>query len=89
MLFWLLKFLPAMLVHGFMGLAVLAFLLSYIPLVPYRVFLKWGGIAAIALGIFLEGCLLTQQAWEAKVTELQAEVKASEVRSIQIYTEIV
>ena len=89
MLFWLLKFLPAMLIHGFMAASLVAFLISFIPLVPYRVFLKWGGIAAIALGLFLEGCLLTQQAWEAQVENLQKQVAISEEKSKVINTEIV
>jgi hypothetical protein len=89
MLFWLLKFLPAMLIHGFMAASLVAFLISFIPLVPYRVFLKWGGIAAIALGLFLEGCLLTQQAWEAQVENLQKQVAISEEKAKVINTEIV
>ena len=89
MLFWLLKFLPAMLIHGFMGLALIAFLLSFIPFIPYRFALKWGGIAAIALGLFLEGCLLTQQAWEAQVAALQDKIKESEAKAAVINTEVV
>jgi hypothetical protein len=89
MLFWLLKFLPALLIHGFMGLALVAFGLSYIPLIPYKSMLKWGGIAAIALGLFLEGCLLTQQAWEAEVARLQDKIKESEAKAAVINTEIV
>lgn len=89
MLFWLLKLLPETLVHGFMVLSLVAFGLSYIPIIPYKVFLKWGGIAAIAIGIFLEGCLLTQKAWEAKVADLQNQVKLAEERANKINTEIV
>ena len=89
MLFWLLKFLPALLIHGFMGLAVLALVLSFIPFVPYKFAFKWGGIAAVALGLFLEGCLLTQQAWEMQVSELQDKVKLSEEKAAQINTEVV
>jgi len=89
MLFWLLKFLPAMLIHGFMGLALLAVALSFIPFVPYKIVLKWGGIAAVALGLFLEGCLLTQQAWEAQVAALQDKIKESEAKAATINTEIV
>ena len=88
MLFWLLKFLPALLIHGFMGLALVAFGLSYIPLIPYKTSLKYGGIAAIALGLFLEGCLLTQQAWEAEVARLQERIKESEAKAAVINTVI-
>jgi flagellar biosynthesis component FlhA len=89
MLFWLLKFLPAILVHAFMGISLLVFLLSFIPIVPYRIFLKWGGILLVVAGIFLEGCLLTQQAWEAQVAKLEEQVKLSEEKAKQINTEIV
>jgi len=89
MLFWLLKFLPALLIHGFMGLAVIAVLLSFIPLIPYKIVLKWGGIVAVALGLFLEGALLTQQAWEAQVEALQEKIKISEEKAAQINTEVV
>ena len=88
MLFWLLKFLPALLIHGFMGLALLAFGLSYVPFIPYKYPLKWGGLAAIALGLFLEGCLLTQQAWEAQVAALQERIKISEEKAQQINTQV-
>jgi len=60
-----------------MGLAVIAVLLSFIPLIPYKIVLKWGGIVAVALGLFLEGALLTQQAWEAQVEALQEKIKIS------------
>ena len=88
MLFWLLKFLPALLIHGFMGLALLVFALHFIPFVPYKFAMKWGGLAAIALGLFLEGCLLTQQAWEAQVAALQERIKESEEKAQVINTQV-
>ena len=78
-----------MLVHGFMGLALLAFAASFVPFIPYKVMLRWGGLAAVALGIFLEGCLLTQQAWEGQVKQLQEQIKISEEKAKVINTEIV
>jgi len=51
--------------------------------------LRWGGLAAVALGIFLEGCLLTQQAWEGQVKQLQEQIKISEEKAKVINTEIV
>lgn len=98
---WLLHWLPnwifyAVLMTGVFGLVVSYFIrfLSFIPfLYVYKTPIQLGSIAAIAIGTFMSGAIYDNNAWEARVKEMQDKVAAAEVQSkeenVKIVTKVV
>ena len=97
---WILKWLPfwifyAILAVGLIGLAV-TYLLKYIP-VPaiyiYKTPIQLASVALIVLGTYMSGAISNEEAWLARVKELEAKVQAAQVESekenIKIETKIV
>lgn len=97
---WILKWLPfwifyAILAVGLIGLAV-TYLLKYIP-VPaiyiYKTPIQLASVALIVLGTYMSGAISNEEAWLARVKELEAKVEAAQVESekenIKIETKIV
>lgn len=97
---WILKWLPfwifyAVLAVGLIGLAV-TYLLKYIP-VPaiyiYKTPIQLASVALIVLGTYMSGAISNEEAWLARVKELEAKVQAAQVESekenIKIETKIV
>ena len=97
---WILKWLPfwifyAVLAVGLIGLAV-TYLLKYIP-VPaiyiYKTPIQLASVALIVLGTYMSGAISNEEAWLARVKELEAKVQAAQVESekenVKIETKIV
>ena len=97
---WILKWLPfwifyAILAVGLIGLAV-TYLLKYIP-VPaiyiYKTPIQLASVALIVLGTYMSGAISNEEAWLARVKELEAKVQAAQVESekenVKIETKIV
>jgi hypothetical protein len=97
---WILKWLPfwifyAILGVGLIGLAV-TYLLRFIP-VPaiyiYKTPIQLGSVALIVLGTYMSGAISNEEAWLAKVKELEAKVEAAQIESskenVKIETKIV
>jgi type VI protein secretion system component VasK len=83
---WILSFLPNAIFHWIVGLGVLAILssifLAFIPLVrQYKIPVKYAGIALLAIGIFFEGAIFDNEAWVARVKEMEAKVAKAEEES--------
>jgi len=94
---WLLQWLPnwifyAVLLAGVFGLVVSYFVrfLSFIPFVyVYKTPIQLGSIAAIAIGTFMSGAIHDNDAWEARVKEMQDKVAVAEVQSKEENVKIV
>ena len=97
---WILKWLPfwifyAILGIGLIGLAV-TYLLKYIP-VPaiyiYKTPIQLASVALIVLGTYMSGAISNEEAWLARVKELEVKVQAAQVESekenVKIETKIV
>ena len=86
---WLLQWLPnwifyAVLLAGVFGLLVSYFVryLSFIPFVyMYKTPIQLGSIAAIVIGTFMAGAIYDNEAWEARVKEMEEKVAAAEAQS--------
>jgi len=83
---WILSFIPNVIFHWVVGLGVLAILssvfLAFIPLVrQYKIPVKYAGIALLAIGIFFEGAIFDNEAWVARVKEMEAKVAKAEEES--------
>jgi hypothetical protein len=87
---WILKWLPfwffyAILAIGLVGLAV-TYLLRFIPLPAiyiYKTPIQIGSIILIVLGTYMSGAISNEEAWLAKVKELEAKVEAAQVESVK------
>lgn len=97
---WVLKWLPfwffyAVLGIGLIGLAV-TYLLRFIPIPAiyiYKTPIQLSSVALIVLGTYMSGAISNEEAWLARVKELEAKVEAAQVESakenIKIETEVV
>ena len=87
---WILNWLPfwifyAILGIGLIGLAV-TYLLRFIPLPAiyiYKTPIQLISVALIVLGTFMSGAISNEEAWIAKVKELEAKIQAAEVESVK------
>jgi hypothetical protein len=87
---WILKWLPfwffyAILGIGLVGLAV-TYLLRFIPLPAiyiYKTPIQIGSIILIVLGTYMSGAISNEEAWLARVKELESKVEAAQVESVK------
>jgi len=85
---WILKFLPDWIFYGIFLVGVIGFaatyLFKYIP-VPfiymYRKPIQIGSVLAIIFGTFMSGAIYDNEAWEARVKEMEAKVAKAEQES--------
>jgi hypothetical protein len=83
---WLFSWLPDFIWHiltlaGFLAVVVAMFLKN-IPLVSqYRLVLQYGGIAAVLLGVWMEGGIANEAKWQARVKELEEKIAVAEAKS--------
>jgi len=83
---WILQWLPNWLFHlvllaGVVGLLASLFL-SFIPFIKtYTTPVKIGSICLIVIGVWFEGAIHNQEAWEEKVRELEAKVALANEQS--------
>lgn len=91
---WLMNFLPnwifhAILLAGVLGL-IASLVLKFIPFFnTYKLPVQVGSILLIVVGVWFEGAISNQEAWEARVKEVEAKVAAAEVKSAEANTKIV
>ena len=91
---WILKFLPdwifyAILVAGLLGL-LLTYVMKFIPFVyMYRTPIQVGSILAIVIGTYMAGAISNEEAWLARVQEIEDKVAAATVQSKEENVKIV
>ena len=83
---WILSWLPNWIFYGmfFAGLLGLlaTYVMKFIPLVNmYRTPIQAISILAIVIGTYMSGAISNEEAWQAKVKEMEAKVAAAEVKS--------
>ena len=91
---WILSFLPNWVFHAILETGVLTVLAStyfgFIPFIrTYTTPAKIIGYILVALGLFLEGGLAVNAAWEARVREMEEKVAKAEVESAKENIKIV
>ena len=85
---WVLKWLPDFVFHlallaGLLGLGA-SFVLKFIPFVTqYRVVLQVAASILIAVGLYMEGAISDNNAWEARVADLKLQVAKAEAASAE------
>ena len=95
---WILKWLPdfvfyLILLIGLVGLAASS-VLKFVPFVSfYRVPIQWAAGIATAFGLYMTGAINDNNAWLARVADLEQQVAVAEARSqtenVKIVTKIV
>jgi hypothetical protein len=85
---WILKFLPDWIFYGIFLVGLIGFALTYlfkyipIPfLYVYRKPIQIGSVLAIIFGTFMSGAIYDNEAWEARVKEMEAKVAKAEQES--------
>ena len=91
---WILQWLPdwifyAIFFVGLLGLLA-TYVMKFIPLVNvYRTPIQAISILAIAIGTYMSGAISNEEAWQAKVKEMELKVVATEVKSVKENIKIV
>jgi hypothetical protein len=91
---WLLTFLPDWIFHAVLVAGVLAiaasFVLKFIPFVTaYRLPIQAAGLILTVLGVWFQGAMSNEAAWQARVHEMEQKVAAAEAKSAQETVRIV
>jgi len=91
---WILQWLPNWIFYGifFAGLLGLlaTYIMKFIPLVyVYRTPIQAVSVVLIALGTYMAGAISNEEAWQARVKEMEAKVEAAAVESAQENVKIV
>ena len=90
---WILSWLPNWIFYGMVLIGVIGFaatyLFKYIP-VPfiymYRKPIQIGSMLAVIFGTFMSGAIYDNEAWEARVKEMEAKVAKAEEQSKEANT---
>jgi len=91
---WILQWLPNWIFYGifFAGLLGLlaTYVMKFIPFVyVYRTPIQAISILAIAIGTYMSGAISNEEAWQARVKEMEAKVAAAEIESLKENVKIV
>jgi uncharacterized membrane protein len=91
---WILQWLPNWIFYGifFAGLLGLlaTYIMKFIPLVyVYRTPIQAVSVLLIAIGTYMSGAISNEEAWQARVKEMEAKVEAAAVESAQENVKIV
>ena len=91
---WILQWLPdwifyAIFFVGLLGLLA-TYVMKFIPLVNvYRTPIQAISILAIAIGTYMSGAISNEEAWQARVKEMEAKVAEAEVQSVKENVKVV
>ena len=91
---WLMNFLPDWIFHAVLLAGVLGLLaslvLKFIPVVStYKLPIQAAAILLIVVGVWFEGAMSNQAAWEARVAEMQVKVAEAEAKSQETNVQII
>lgn len=87
---WILQFLPTWLFYITLLAGVAAFLVAvYVKIVPQRQLIQFGSVAAVLISMFMVGAISNNDAWLARIRELETKVAEAEAKSATANTDIV
>jgi hypothetical protein len=68
---------------------IASYLLGKIPFVKqYKIPLRVGGVVAVLIGVYFYGVIANEEKWQAKIRELEEQVKVAEAKSADTNTVI-
>jgi hypothetical protein len=91
---WILKWLPDWIFYAifFIGLLgiIASFVMKFIPFVyVYRTPIQVISVILVAIGTYMSGAISNEEAWQARVKELEAKIAAAEAESAKENVKIV
>lgn len=97
---WILKWLPFWIFYTLLGIGLLGlaatYLLKFLPIPAiyiYKTPIQLGSIVLIVLGTYMSGAISNEEAWLARVKELEAKVEAAQIESekenVKIETKVI
>ena len=93
---WILKWLPDWIFYGILFLGVIGYaityLLKFIPIPAiymYKTPIQLVSIFLIVFGVFMAGAIHNEEAWLARVRELEAKVAEAQVKSAEENVKII
>jgi len=91
---WILQWLPNWIFYGmfFAGLLGLlaTFVMKFIPMVyMYRTPIQAVSVVLIVLGTYMAGAISNEEAWQARVKEMEAKVAEAEAKSQKVNVEVI
>ena len=91
---WILSWLPYWIFYAIFAIGIIGFIASlvmrFIPVVyMYKTPIQVVSIILIAIGTYMSGAISNEEAWQARVKELEVKVAESEAKAAQENTKIV
>jgi hypothetical protein len=87
---WILQFLPNWIFYLLLFAGIVTFLVTkFVTILPQAKLIQASSIAAIAISIYMIGAISNNDAWLARVQELQTKVAEAEAKSATTNTDIV
>lgn len=87
---WILQFLPSWLFYLTLVAGIAAVVVvKFIKFLPHAQLVQIGGAAVAVFSVFMIGAISNNDAWLARVQELEAKVAKAEAQSAQVNTDIV
>lgn len=93
---WILEWLPNWIFYGILLLGLIGFLVTYllrfipIPAIyVYRTPIQIVSVIFIVIGVYMAGSIANNEAWEAKVKEVEAKLAEAEAKGAQETVKIV
>ena len=92
-LIWMINLIPDVFWTLLLWAGVLSVIASYllgkIPFVKqYKIPLRVGGVVAVLIGVYFYGVIANEEKWQAKIRELEEQVKVAEAKSSDTNTVI-
>jgi hypothetical protein len=87
---WILQFLPNWIFYLTLFTGIAAFLVTkFVKILPNAQLIQAAGVAVVAVSIYMIGAISNNDAWLARVKEMETKVAEAEAKSATTNTEIV
>lgn len=87
---WILQFLPNWIFYALFFIALAAFIITkFVKLLPQAQLIQAGSISAAFFSIFMIGAISNNDAWLARVKDLEVKVAEAEAKAATLNTDIV
>jgi uncharacterized membrane protein YeiB len=87
---WILQFLPNWIFYALCLAGIAAFLVTvFVKILPHAKLIQAGSVVLVLFSVFMVGAISNNDAWLARVRELEAKVAEAEAKSANTNTDIV
>jgi hypothetical protein len=87
---WILQFLPNWIFYLTLFTGIAAFLVTkFVKILPNAQLIQAASVAVVVVSVFMIGAISNNDAWLAKIKDLEAKVAQAEAKSATLNTEIV